>query len=390
MGADARLRRWPPPALPDLIMLAFTVATQALAPFVPLYARQLGFDARQIGALLSLPGLAAMAASLVAGAWLARAGARSVLVGASVVSTAALLVVWAVPSAVVLVLVLPAFWAGHPLAAVACQLTVVAGAPGQARDRAVGMHAFYSALGVSVGPLVGAAAIRVGGGLGAVFLAAAVVSAAAAVAALRAPPVGRLDVTRGFSILRGLGAVPPAARLGLALVALGEFCWVSWMTFYPLALRAAGLSLGVIGVVFAVHGLAQSALRPAMGWIVARLGRPRALAASWALGAAGLWLAVVPGTPLTAVSAAVVLGVGFGLVFPMTIVLVSLDAEPHAIGRLLAARFFVMMAGGMAGPAVVGVVAAGTSLPAGLALAAAVATAAGIYAGARARLRGVP
>jgi MFS family permease len=58
------------------------------------------------------------------------------------------------------------------------------------------------------------------------------------------------------------------------------------------------------------------------------------------------------------VASVALIGLGFGLVYPITMVLATSGAEDSQLGGRLAARFTVMMVGGMLGPVVTGAAAA--------------------------------
>lgn len=366
------------PAVPDLIMLSYTIAGQAMAPFIPLYAQDLGMNTGTIGLLLGVPGLAAVLVSVFAAAWLARLGARRLLVSASLVGAVALLVVWVRGSALAFVLVMPLFWAVQPVIAIASQLLVVTRSAPQGRDQAVGMHAFYTALGNPIGPLLGSAAIHALGGIGSVFLVGAAATGIACLVALTAPDHGRADVAR-VPFLAGLRSLSILVRASLATIMIAEFCYVAWGTFFPLALEQAGRAPEAIGLIFAIYGVAISGVRPLLGRLVSRLRRPGVLALSLILVAAGLWVSTVPGSAPLVYASAVLLGFGFGLVFPITILLVTAEAAADQVGQLLAARFFAMTIGQMLGPVLIGAV-AGYSLIGALAGVAVLGTATAVWA----------
>ncbi|MDR7420233.1 MAG: MFS transporter, partial [Armatimonadota bacterium] len=307
------------PGLADLIMLSYTIAGQATLPYVPLYAQHLGLTPRAIGLLMSLPGLGAACASLVAGAWLARFGPRRLLVSASVIAFGSLVAVWLWTSAGAFVAFMPLFWTVQPLVAVASQVLVVARGTTVGHDRAVAAHSVYMSFGASLGPLLGSTVVAMTGRLASVFPAAAAMAAVAAAIARAAPAQPSAETTSGLPLGASLRAAPAIARTAMLAVLVAEFCYVAWGTFYPLALKSAGVAPGAIGVVFAVYGLAISLGRTAMSWGVARIGRLGVLIAAFALMTAGLWLSVMPGTGAVPYVAAVLLGLG-GLAFPITIV----------------------------------------------------------------------
>jgi predicted MFS family arabinose efflux permease len=352
------------PTAADFVMLSYTIAGQTILPFVPLYAQQLGMSNRAIGVLLSLPGLGAVLATLVASVWLARVGARRLLLGASLVAFVSLVAVWRWTSVGALGLFVPLFWAVQPLIAIAVQVLVVMRGAVVGRDRAVGMHSFYQSLGTSLGPLLGSAAIAATGTVETVFLAAATASLAGAAITLRTPDLRPTDLASSMTVRAGLRAVPVTARVAILAILVAEFCYVAWGTFFPLALKGVGVRPEGIGLVFAIYGAAISASRVTLAWLVPRVGRLGVLVASLGLMAVGMWFSVAPGGSLMPYVAAVLLGLG-GLAFPITIVLVSAAAPPGGLGGLLAVRFLAITVGQMVGPVAAGIV-AGASVGAAL------------------------
>jgi MFS family permease len=84
----------------------------------------------------------------------------------------------------------------------------------------------------------------------------------------------------------GLIRATPAARVGVAAIAVGHTAMVSVMVMTPVHMRHMDVALTVIGLVVSVHILGMYALSPLVGWAVDRLGRRPVL-----LGAVGLLLA---------------------------------------------------------------------------------------------------
>ena len=365
-------------------MFLYTVAGQAITPFIPLQARHLGMRVGTIGLLLGVQGIAALLASLFGGLWLGALGPRRLVFWGSVLSVGALGVVWLWPTVAVLVLVLPVVWAVWAVTAIASQTLVLTRAHPQARDHAVGMHAFYSSLGMTVGPLLGSAAVRLSGGIAAVFLVAALATVLASIVALFAQDPGRLEFARPRSPFAGIFPIQRHVTLALGGVLVAELCYVGWSTFFPLVMQTAGRTPEFIGGVFAVNGVVLAAIRPGLARVVLRLSRQGVLVASLGLFAVGLWLALFPHSILFTLGCAALLGLGVGLIFPTTILLVSAGSEGELLGRLLSVRFLMVTLGQMLGPALTGVV-AGVSLTGALGAAGALAAGTGVWAFAYAR-----
>jgi hypothetical protein len=276
------------------------------------------------------------------------------------------------------------YWGVFPVVAVACQTLVVTTASAPRRDHAVGMHSFYTSLGHPIGPTLSTTAVHTWTTEGAAFPVGAVVLVGSAVAALATPtrrasatstPRGHAagSASTGASFVEDVRDAPPAARTALLAALAAQFCYDAWNAFYPLALTGSGHSATAIGVVFGVFGLVVPLVRPLLGTLAARLGRIGVLLLAFLCVAAGGWAAAIPASRVGVAACVLLLGIGFGLVFPVTVVLATAGAAVDAVGRRLAARFFMMMSGGMLGPVAIGVVAA-RHLPAAMAATAVVAT----------------
>jgi len=359
-------------------MLAFIGSSQAMAPFIPLHAQQLGMSAGAIGLLLGGQGVAGLVASLAGGAWVGSIGPRRMAFWSSVVSLAALLALWRWPTIAVLAVTLSVVWAAGSLVGVASQTLVLTSDAGPRRDHIVGMHAFYASLGTTIGPLLGTASVRASGELTTVFLAAAIICGAAAPVSLLAAEHGTVDVARPSGLWGG-GSLTTSAVLALGAVFTAEFVYVAWMTFYPLALTGWGHRPEFVGIIFAVHGVALSIVRPWLGAIVARSSRASIIVFSFVFFGLGLALAAVSKSAAVAVAAAVCTGIGVGFIFPLTMVLVTHDAVGERVARLLGLRFAIMTGGAMLGPVMIGVVAA-AGLPAAMTATAAICGGAAVWA----------
>ena len=338
-------------------MFLSSMAGHVISPFVPLYAQNLGLSTGTIGLLVGAGGIMALGASLLAGALLGSVGPRRLVLVSAAVTAGGLALLGLRPSVTVLVVALPIVAAMGAIMAISVQTLVFLRADPLRPDHTVGMHAFYASLGLTVGPLVGAAAVRATGSLDMVFLVSALVIGFGLLVALAAPERGVVETSRPQPYLTDIMAMSHHARLAVITVLIAEFSYVAWATFYPLALRGAGRSPEFIGLVFSIQGVVISVVRPALAALVARFSRPGVLAAAFLMNAGGLVAAAVPqSSPLTLASA-LLTGLGIGLIFPITMLLVSEGATGNRVGRLLSARFVTMMMGQVLGPSATGLVA---------------------------------
>jgi MFS family permease len=346
------------PRVPDVLMFLSTTAGQAISPFVPLYAANLGLNTSSIGLLVGAGGITALIGSLLVGAWLGSAGPRRLVLIGAVVSAGGLSLVGLRPSIAALFGVLPLVAALGAIIAISAQTMVLMRTDPARADHSVGMHAFYTSLGLVVGPLLGSSVVRAVGDLSLVFLVGAIGFGISAVVALAAPERGAVETSRPQPYLSDILSISSHARLAVTTVLVAEFCYLAWTTFFPLALRSAGRSPEFIGLVFAVQGAVVALVRPGLAALTSRFSRTGVLALAFFLNAGGLLAATAPRSGVLTLACAVLFGLGVGLAFPVTMLLVSEGATGTRLSRLLSLRFVAMMAGQVLGPVATGLVAA--------------------------------
>ena len=95
------------------------------------------------------------------------------------------------------------------------------------------------------------------------------------------------DVTKGAGLAAALREVlaSPAARLGIAAVAVGHAVMVGVMSMTPVHIGEAmhGDTLRIVGLVISVHIAGMYAISPVTGWLTDRLGRRPVILAGIAL-----------------------------------------------------------------------------------------------------------
>jgi MFS family permease len=194
-------------------------------------------------------------------------------------------------------------------------------------------------------------------------------AAAAATHAARAHGMG--------AALRAVMAIP-AARLGIAAMAIGHIVMIAIMSMTPVHIRGAGHdaahTLRIVGIVISLHIAGMYAFAPVMGWLTDRLGHRRVIAGGILLLLAACGLAGTAGHHSVQLGAALmVLGLGWSasMVAGSTLLTESVPAELRASSQGLS-DLIMGLAGASAG-ALSGVVVFAWGYPA-LALAAALTT----------------
>jgi MFS family permease len=218
-------------------------------------------------------------------------------------------------------------------------------APEDRRGLALGLFGLSVWGGLSLGPLAGEL-LRTGVGYDAVWVATAVLPFAGALIALRLPE------PRGDSTERDPGPLaffPRAAhRPGLAL-ALANIGYAALAGFVVLHLRARGIGGGAS--VFTAFAVAVFACRLALSRVPDRAGARRTATAAGLLEAAGLAIIALAHSLAVALCGAIVVGVGFSMLFPslalMVVGRVGGDRRGSALGAFTA---FFDIGVGLGGP----------------------------------------
>lgn len=205
------------------------------------------------------------------------------------------------------------------------------------------------------------------GAVSVLYAGAAAVGALAA-AALPAPEGsrGNRSPTSMTAAIRTMwGVAPVRAVLLSSFVAL--FVFGVRNSFYPLLLQRQGRSLGAIGLLLSVIGLASLLVRLPLPALLRRVGAERALTAS-------MWLMVVPmtltpwlGTMWALVPAAVAIGCGLGVNPPVTVELMAVHTSAQERGLAMGLRVSSNRLAQLVQPVLFGAVAAAAGTPAAFA-----------------------
>lgn len=326
-GAAGRLPLW---TMSFFLTVAATgllfVGFYAALPALPLWGRALGAATEEVGWVITLFSLAAMATRLLAARHLDGHRRRSLLLaGLALYSLAALAHPWCgFWEALLAVRVLHGV--GWGLATTAIGAVVADLTPAGRRGEGLGSWGLAPTAAMAAGPLLGEALLA-WGGFAAVFAATALggVLAAAAMAPVRAgsrsagPPAASA-IAGPLLLPRGVGL--PALALFLSSLAYGAL-----VAFLPLEMAAVP---GRAGAFFTAYALAVLAARPLAGRLSDRLGRRPLIVPGLVAGAAGtVLLGLAPaGAPL--IAAALLIGVGIGGASYPGLMALAVDRTPVA------------------------------------------------------------
>jgi MFS family permease len=345
-------------------LLAF-LAIGAALPVLPAYVRgPLRAGDLAVGIVVGAFALTAVVCRPLAGRQADARGRRTVLVAgclAMAVGGALYLLASSVAALVAARLVVGA---GEGAVYTAGATWAVDLAPEDRRGLALGLFGLAVWGGLSLGPLAGEL-LRAGVGYDAVWAATAVLPFAGAVIAMRLPePAG----TGTGGDPGPLAFFPRAAhRPGVAL-ALANVGYAALAGFVVLHLRARGIGGGAS--VFTAFALAVFASRLVLSRVPDRAGARRTATAAGLLEALGLAIIALAHSLAVALCGAIVVGVGFSMLFPslalMVVGRVGGDRRGSALGAFTA---FFDIGVGLGGP-IAGATAALAGYPAVFVLAA--------------------
>ncbi len=347
------------PSRSSLLIVLFVIGWQAALPFIPVIAQDLGMDEATIGLLIGIQGVAGLLAIFPTGAWLPRFGAHRFAQGAAAGGFAAWLALWLWPSIPVFFVALPLLGACQMMIFMASQMHVVTSSSEATRDHSVGMFLFYTSVGVTLGPLFGSLGVRTTGDLHTALLVALVAGGLALVSVFGLPPAPRTAPLPAQKLLGWITPWTHNIRVSLVTTGIGDFLYVSWSILFPLALTTAGHAPALIGTAFAVRGVTTMLVRPILGALVGRFSRDGLMAVSlFALGG-GFWISMaLAASRSLSLAGSALFGLGTGLAFPLSLLLLTADVSDERIAGLLGLRQFVGKLGQIAGPVATGVLVA--------------------------------
>lgn len=331
-------------------LLAF-VSIGAALPVLPSYVRgPLGSGDLAVGIVVGAFALTSVVCRPLAGRQADRRGRRIVLVAGSLamaVGGVLYLVATSVPS---LVLARLFVGAGEGSVYTAGATWAVDLAPEGRRGMALGLFGLAVWGGLSLGPVAGEL-LRSHAGYDAVWALTAALPAAGALIAARLPQPRVAAVERRRSEV----LLPRAARRPGAALALANFGYAALAGFVVLALKARGVGGGA--TVFTAFAVAVFCSRLVLSRVPDRAGARPTAATAGLLEALGLAVIAAAHSLEAALLGALVVGVGFSMLFPSLALMVVGEVEEERRGSALGAfTAFFDVGVGLGGP-IAGVIA---------------------------------
>jgi len=376
-------------------VLVLHVGQSLIVPILPLYVRSFEVSPAAVGVLLAAQAVPRMFANVPAGHLADRVGAHRMLVAACAIAAVAALGSAAAPGFLVLLLCRVVQGVGSAVSHTAGLTYAASLGPPERRGRHVSLYQGSFLLGNGIGPVFGGL-VAEHLGYRAPFLLYAVVAVVAGLLML-----ALLPDPRAVGIAAPEGAAPDGPRRApgfraWALLADGGIllaCGLALLSAYTrsgsrdfaLVLLASeqGLAEGQIGMALTVVFLSNGAVLYLAGALTDRLGPRPVLVPGWALVASGLALLAGAGTHPGLLGAAVLYGLGAGIANAVPAIYIANAVGTAERGLALGLLRTFSDLGLIAGPLLMGWMAAtvglawGVWLNAGLAFLAAVAF--GVY-----------
>jgi MFS family permease len=344
-GAGARSDLGPSLGLFFTALLAF-VAIGAALPTLPTYVRgPLGSGDLAVGIVVGAFAITSVVCRPVAGRQADRRGRRVVLVAGALAMTAGGILYLLSDSVATLILARLVVGAGEGSVYTAGATWAVDLAPENRRGFALGLFGLAVWGGLSLGPLAGEL-LRSSEGYSAVWILTAALPAMGALVAtqLPEPAVARVDASLPRPALFPKAAHRPGVALALANVG-----YAALAGFVVLALKSRGVSGGAS--VFTAFAAAVFASRLVLSRVPDRAGARRTATAAGLLEALGLAVIAASHSLGMALLGALIVGVGFSMLFPsLALMVVGEVADDHRGSAMGAFTAFFDVGVGLGGP----------------------------------------
>jgi len=364
------------------VLVALTFVTQsAVLPLVPLLSVSLGASPLLIGGLIAAGNLVPLVLAIPLGRMVDRRGAWPLLVTGTAMLAAGAAIVAFVPELIVLAVAQAIVGLGQIVLAVATQTTVAAIGVGKARQRAFGWYTAAVSFGQLLGPLTAGLIVDLAG-----FREAFAFASAASLAALGLCFVLPRRGTRHAAQRNGgaVGSGAPVASpltakallsnwgMRMALVTSGGvvFAAMAYQSFLPVHLAELAFPATTVGAIISVRALAAVLVRPWLSSIATLFGsRSTAFVVLVMVVAVAVAPTALVSSTWVLVALALLVGVGTGIVPPLSMVTLVDHVAREDQGLAFGVRLTSNRVAHLLSPIVVGGVAEALGLAAAMLLA---------------------
>lgn len=300
-----------------------------LIPVLPPYAAARGASKTEVGLVVGLASIAAVATRFLSARALDRLGRRPFALGGLALFAAATAVLPLAASLGALLALRAVQGVGWGLATTAIASLVADLAPAARRGEAIGIWGLAPTVAMALGPAAGGGLVRLGGAPAAFLGTAALFLVALGLVV----PVD--EPRRAVSTPRSAG-FPRGALLPCAVLFLSSLSYGAIIAFVPVEL---GSGPGRTGAYFGIYALSILLVRPFAGRLSDRRGRRAVVIPGLLVGAAGVALTGLANGPASLAAAAALYGVGIsGLSFP-ALTAWTVDRSEEARGAAMAAFY---------------------------------------------------
>lgn len=312
----------------------------AARPMTSLFAEELGASMVEIGLLTSCFSLVPLLTAIASGQLIDRFGEKIPLMIGSGGMVLALSFPFFQPSLFFLFMMQFLLGGSQIIAIVAIQNGVSSSAPLKQRDQAVANFSLFSSLGILIGPLVGGY-LTEHFGFQNTYIVLSVISVVSLITAFIISPSRKLEDCSNESSggkVRELLSIP-GFKLVLVVSMLSLSALDIFYAYFPLYASSIGMSLTQIGWILSIQALANAVTRMFLSPCVERFGRTHVLIFFMVLGALGFALVPLYDTFLYVALISIFLGMGLGIIQPLTTILTYNLAPKGRTGEALGVRF---------------------------------------------------
>ncbi|MFN8589941.1 MAG: MFS transporter [Thermomicrobiales bacterium] len=351
------------------LLLAF--AEGLLIAVLPLYAASFGVGYGLVGLATSAAAIGTLLTDVPAGAVLSRFGLRrAMILGSGLAAGSTLALVWSgqFPGLVALRLLAGI---GGAIWALSRHAYIAEAIPSAQRGKALSMFGGINRIGIFAGPAIGGILTNVAGIHPTFLLSASLSGLAMILSAILLKPLprgaGGLGARSRWRLVAA-GVRTHARDLSAAAVAqtLGQMIRAGRFLIIPLwGSQQLGLNAAQIGTIVTAGAIVDVAMFIPAGMLMDRFGRKVAAVPSFSLMALGIGLVPFTTSFLTLLLVAALIGMGNGLGSGLMMTLGADLAPPGATGEFLGVWRLIGDIGAVAGPIVIGIVAAALGLSGG-------------------------
>jgi MFS family permease len=327
-------------------------------PMVPLYAERLGAGPLMIGVIVGMFSFFALFLALPMGRLVDRLGVKRILIYGVCCKILSAIMLMGAESLLDLILAQIGSGFAFLLHVVGCQAYISNLDARTHVERGFGQLSLWAAIGQTMGPVVGGLMVA-HAGYPLAFGACLIISLLGlAVLKFAEDPLDIADRSRQSAATNSDRVLSLISEPKIRFVLLFSFSVIFAInlrsSFLPVFLRSQSLSEDQIGIIIGLLSAMAILIRLFFGWLCAKFSRKDLLLLS--SGLVGLGTLVIPLLPsISGVSFAVMLlGLGFGVTQPLTMLMVS-DLRPAGTaGLVMGLRFTLIMLATLVSPVALG------------------------------------